>query len=73
VQRNGSGNESDGDAFQIDAEFLDGNIAAQIVLMNAAERSQEGAQARPQAFEGVGMDFPRIPSPSSSHAHSLRL
>src|SRR5262245_33284563 len=44
--------------FQIDTKLVDGDVAAKIVLMNATERSQERTQASPQAFEGVGMDFP---------------
>ncbi len=58
VQGNQCGNESDGDPLEIDAEFVDGNIATKVVLMNTTKRAQEGAQARPQAFEGVGMNFP---------------
>src|SRR5437868_502071 len=57
VQSDKRRDERDRDTFEIDGKFVDGDIAAKIVLMNATERTQESAQARPQAFEGVGMNF----------------
>jgi len=44
-------------ALQISAEFGHSDIAAQIGLVDALERSQEVADIRPHAFHGVDMNF----------------
>src|SRR5258706_11022565 len=58
VQSEKSRDERGRATFQIDAKFVDCTVAAKIVLIKATERPQEGAQARPQPFEGVGMHLP---------------
>ena len=41
----------------VDREFLDGDIARQVGLVDTTIRTQQVTQARPAAFIGIHMDF----------------
>src|SRR5215210_3872807 len=41
----------------VDVELAHGDVPAQVTLMHPAERPQEVTYARPQPFDGVGVDF----------------
>src|SRR3972149_2534787 len=44
-------------ALQISSEFADGNIAAEVALMNTLEGAQERPDIGPHAFNGIAMNF----------------
>jgi hypothetical protein len=50
-------------------ELAEPEIQRQFVLRDAAVRAQPGTQQRPEALDGVDVDFEN-PSPSSSRAYS---
>ena len=41
----------------VNGEFMNSDIASQVLLMNASERAQEIAKASPTTFIGITMDF----------------
>jgi hypothetical protein len=54
--------DKDGDkrrrnAFQIDAEFIHGDVVRQAALVDASEVTQEVTQDRTYALGGVGVNF----------------
>ena len=46
-----------GDVFEINAKLTDGNIPSKKLLMNAAKGTQEITNGRPNAFNGIGVNF----------------
>jgi hypothetical protein len=51
-------NEGRRDPLGIDERLVGRNTVVEIGLMHAAERSQDGAQARAGAFAGIAVHFP---------------
>ena len=46
------------DTFEIDLMFAHGQIVVQMLLVDASKRAQKIAGRGPQAFDGMGVDFP---------------
>ncbi len=58
MQGDDAGNESRRDGFEVAFEFSEGDIASEILFVNALEGTQKVAHISPKTLDGIDMDFP---------------
>ena len=59
------------DAFEIDFMFAHGQVVVQILFVDATKWAQKIACRGPQAFDGIGVDFPDAIAVGIARAHSF--